>query len=118
MPTPKIGTNTPWGLVDYVTKMAEGIWSVTTPSHGGFLLDDAHAALIPERIKPFTGDNHYWEEDFDYIVPLLLFQPEIEPNTPFKDWVEIEAMLKKERHEWWSEIMIAVLKTVGRTAKK
>ena len=109
MPAPNVGTNTPWGLVDYVTKMADGIWSVCTPSHGGFVLDDAHAKLIPESIKPFTGDNHYWEEDFDYMVPLLFFQPEIEPNTPFTGFSDLEQLLRKEKPDWYDAMLQEVL---------
>jgi hypothetical protein len=113
MTVPKVGTNTPWGLIDYVTQLAEGIWSVSTPGHGGFILDDAHAELIPESIKPVTGDNHYWEEDFDYIVPLLFFKPEIEPNlehTDFSGWDTAEEILKKERPEWWCAIAKQIIK--------
>lgn len=110
MSTPRVArTNTPWGIIDHITKMAPGIWSVSTPSHGGFILDDAHAELIPDSIKPFTGDKHYWEEDFDYMVPLLFFQPEIEPNTPFDGWAEAEQLLKKEKPEWHNAILFEIL---------
>lgn len=109
MTAPKVGTNTPWGLVDFVTKMADGIWSVSTPSHGGFVLDDAHAALMPKSIKPFTGDPHYWEEDFDYMVPLLFFRPEIEPNTKFEGWDNAEELLKKERPAWHDAMFDEIL---------
>lgn len=56
-----------WGQVDQVTTIAPGIEFVSTPSHGGFLLDATAKAAMPEpykAFKPFAGGRSY-EEDCD-----------------------------------------------------
>ncbi len=73
-------TTSPWGAVQECDEMAPGIWHVTTASHGGIVLDQAHADRIPADIKPFIGSGLYWEEDSDWAVPMLLFADEIKPT--------------------------------------
>jgi hypothetical protein len=43
--------STPWGAADHVETIAPGIRSVSTPSHGGILLDAAQraGAIKPRR---------------------------------------------------------------------
>ena len=65
--------NTPWGETETVEQIAEGIQSVSTPSHGGIVLSAERAAMIPHTIEPFTGDYRFWEEDGDWAVPFLIF---------------------------------------------
>ncbi len=118
----KIGDTTPWGIAQWVTKLADGIWSVSTSSHGGIVLDQPHIDRIPPSIKPFTnmGDRRYWEEDFDCYVPVLFFQTEIEANGaligfPFK---EAEEILKKERPRWHTALLIQALKETPKQKKR
>jgi len=40
---------TPWGLSDSVKKVTEGILYVTTPSHGGFKVNEKLLSLIPSH---------------------------------------------------------------------
>jgi hypothetical protein len=68
---------TPWGIADHVEYIAEGIYSVSTPSHGGIMLDHDRADMIPDDIEPFSGDRRFWEEDSDWCVPYLVFRADM-----------------------------------------
>jgi len=108
----KEGDYTPWGPADFVTELAPGIVSVMTPSHGGIFLDEAHQALIPNEIMPFTEDTRFWEEDFDCYVPLLLFRPELHETGALRQFKfdVAEEILKRERPRWWIAIVKAIIK--------
>ena len=38
--------NSPWGTPHGYTQTAPGVWWTDTPSHGGFMVDRAHAAQL------------------------------------------------------------------------
>lgn len=40
--------NTPWGRSDSQKELADGIWMVTTPSHGGVKLSPERQAQMPD----------------------------------------------------------------------
>jgi transposase-like protein len=69
---------TPWGHSDRVTKIAEGILDVSTPSHGGIKLSLERQAQLPAGIKNFTGSYTWWEEDCDWVVPFIIFKNDIQ----------------------------------------
>ena len=64
------GMATPWGIAQTVGKVAEGIWFVTTASHGGYVLDAERNAVVPMavRLASFQGQGvlGYYEEDCDW----------------------------------------------------
>lgn len=69
---------TPWGASDYQEKLAEGMWWVGTPGHGGLMIGKAEARrkLTPEAQacgRPF-GNWLCYEEDCDYAVPFYELQ--------------------------------------------
>ena len=66
--TPKMST--PWGKINHYHKIDDGIYSVSTPGHGGIWLSDEHIEKLPKRYKSFTGTNRFHEEDED--APLVL----------------------------------------------
>ena len=114
----KIGDYTPWGEAQHITELAPGIVSVSTSSHGGIFIDEAHQALIPNEIVPFTKDTRFWEEDFDCYVPLLMFQPEVQEALRHFRFDTAEEILKKERPEWHIACLIATLKTINTKHKE
>lgn len=63
--------NSPWGQVDQETKYAEGVFFVSTPSHGGFMIHKS-VALSPaarEEAEVFNNEYYCFEEDcLAYIV--------------------------------------------------
>lgn len=76
-PAPK---HTPWGQADDVSEVAPGWWSVGTPSHGGFILSAERVADLPqlhiERSFNGQGARGIFEEDCDWVIPVLAFQDE------------------------------------------
>ncbi len=89
--------HSPWGAVQQCDEMAPGIWNVTTASHGGIVLDQAHADRIPADIEPFTGSRRHWEEDCDWAVPMLVFAAEIKPTA------DVLKMAKQTVQYEWGE---------------
>lgn len=66
-------TSSPWGAIEHVTQLAEGIWIVETSSHGGIFLSDQRMAEMPvERRKTFAGGN-WFEEDCDWALVAITF---------------------------------------------
>ena len=51
---------TPWGLADHLTPCTEGIVFCTTPSHGGFHVDEVRNAQIHPAFREADG---WYEED-------------------------------------------------------
>jgi hypothetical protein len=70
-------THSPWGAVDYGERVCEGVFFVSTPSHGGFKLEAKHNVLIPVAFRRQGG---WYEEDCDAAIPTffmpLLFKPD------------------------------------------
>ena len=69
---PQIGGQSPWGTIDHMAKLADGVIFVFTPSHGGVWLSDDRVKEIPESIisTNFLGFRKWWEEDCDAIKVL------------------------------------------------
>ena len=66
--------HTPWGTVQSVRNIADGIDFVTTDRHGGFVLSPERRAEMPLELKAcsFTRDR-YFEEDFAWCAVPLAF---------------------------------------------
>lgn len=60
-----MGTKTPWGISDYTTKIAPGIISYSTPSHGGIHLSPTRLKEMPEVLRLESG---WYEEDCDWCL--------------------------------------------------
>lgn len=50
----------PWGRPDQARQLAPGIWSLSTPSHGGIHLSSERNAAVPPAIR---AENAFYEED-------------------------------------------------------
>ena len=70
---PTLRSHSPWGWIDYVEKLAEGIYLVETPTHGGFWLDKSRTIQLPIDYVPFTGSKEWAEEDMDAPMLACLF---------------------------------------------
>jgi hypothetical protein len=81
--------NSPWGIVDHGERFAEGVFFVSTPSHGGFKLAAVHNVLIPAA---FRREDGWYEEDCDAAIPMffmpLLFKPEevLNARLSLRNW--------------------------------
>ena len=68
-----------WGETDSIDILAPGILWVTTPSHGGIVLDAKRAARMRLfSADPSAGDFRYWEEDCDWAFPFVVFVEEFD----------------------------------------
>ena len=75
---------TPWGAPDSAVLVGEGIWFITTPSHGGYYLEPAANERVPLFYRDCTFDGQgldgFYEGDSDAcIVPVFLpesFEPD------------------------------------------
>lgn len=76
---------TPWGTADSVEHIADGIIFVTTPSHGGFRLDQSRNAQVPYvwRQASFNGQalRGWYEEDCDWSLVALTFPQHFEGHA-------------------------------------
>ena len=71
-PSPRPET-TPWGVPDRADQVLPGIWRVSTPSHGGYVLSDSRQAAIAEALR---RADPFYEEDVDYALVLYGFASE------------------------------------------
>jgi hypothetical protein len=75
---PHIGMSTPWGRADSVTKLADGLYAVGTPSHGGLKLSASLNKKMPSRIRAAGG---WYEEDIQYNWVLVTFPELVEQGV-------------------------------------
>lgn len=86
---------TPWGVRDSLTQHAEGIYSVTTPSHGGFWLSPERLAQVPPswRLARFghasSLTSPWFEEDCDAWLVVLAF-----PDLWAQERVDMARLMK------------------------
>jgi hypothetical protein len=78
---------TPWGKADSVEIIADGIYSVSTPSHGAILLLPQRLAPMPDYMRrPLFLDLYAgYEEDCDWCMPVLIFEKEFRAYYARKD---------------------------------
>jgi hypothetical protein len=65
--------HTLWDTPDMATQRLPGVWWVTTPSHGGFVLSDERQAAMPEALRL---DSIYYEEDVNWSLVVIGFEAE------------------------------------------
>ena len=69
---PIVGDPSPWGVIDGVEPLADGVVFVCTPSHGGAWLSPAAQARMPAALQPMHG-RAFWEEDCEICAVLIVF---------------------------------------------
>ena len=66
-------TYTPWGWTQDIEKLDEGVWRVTTPSHGGMKLSRERWEELPVEVRNTMLNKTFAEEDCEEpIVRALL----------------------------------------------
>ncbi len=68
-----MSTSTPWGMSQQSVKIATGIMSYSTASHGGVHLSKKRNALVPDYMR---SDNGWYEEDCEHAIPCVVFTDE------------------------------------------
>ena len=64
----------PWGQIDNQYLIAEGILSVSTPSHGGLKLSADRQKQMPDFMR---SDDGWYEEDCEWAKVFVVFQADI-----------------------------------------
>ncbi|WP_274630856.1 DUF7007 domain-containing protein [Arvimicrobium flavum] len=74
-------THSPWGAIQHVTQIVDGIWRIDTASHGGLKLSDQRLAAMPPawRSMAYSG-NGWFEEDCDWGLVALAFPEAFKPE--------------------------------------
>lgn len=83
--------NTPWGVSQHTEKLAEGITTVSTSSHGGIKLDATRNAMVPDYMR---NEDGWYEEDCDWAVPAMVFPFAFDYPTPEQAHSSARATLK------------------------
>ena len=81
----KVGTRTPWGQADHVSALADGIWVVSTPGHGGVKVDRSRNAGIHPAWRKAGG---WYEEDIEALIVLITFADELNKEDKLQDFLE------------------------------
>jgi hypothetical protein len=79
--TPTRGCHTPWGAAQTVDPMLDGMWFVSTASHGGIKLSEERNAQVPDAMRRKGG---WYEEDCEWAIPFVVFEAELllQPDHP------------------------------------
>ena len=92
--------DSPWGPITLATRNDQGIWFVSTASHGGFWLSPERREELPEELKgtAFLNEYHgdeWWEEDCD--AQRIAEWRKIKENKKFvEDHLEVIAIRTKK----------------------
>lgn len=104
-------TSSPWGRPDYTKEIAPGIWTVSTPGHGGIKCSPERNAQIAPCHRLADG---WYEEDCDWAFVAITFPAEFsdhyrrtwgetytkDPGDPVEwAWVTLIGMAKSEEQE-------------------
>ena len=69
-----------WGAIYEADQILPGIWSVTTPSHGGLILSDERQQAMPHPLRIEGGS---YEEDVNWSNVILAYEAEIAQRGSF-----------------------------------
>jgi len=85
-----VPVNSPWGKVKFKEQFAQGIWYVSTASHGGIWLSPERRKEM-NRKSAFLKSYTWWEEDEDCFIPISFFSNNILSFSPDKERIVIAA---------------------------
>lgn len=67
----------PWGKPDHAEQVFDGVWSISTPRHGGFYVSAERRKTMPEAWLNASfgrlGRDGWFEEDCDWCMIPLAF---------------------------------------------
>lgn len=109
---PTIGRHSPWGYVDHFQQIADGVWWVSTPRHGGYILSPERAAAMPDTYIGSFGDQRrkgYYEEDVDWCLVEVAFPDDFAAYHIRNEQKPGEERRKAEQHllNWHPDFAIA-----------
>lgn len=69
------GSHTPWGSAQTVVELGDGIWMMTTASHGGIHVRGAAMKAIPTSVREtFINGPEWAEEDCEASIAIAILQ--------------------------------------------
>lgn len=79
------GGYSPWGAVDHIDQLGDGVWLVGTPSHGGVYVNGEARRRIPSVVTETlytaaVGDSAWFEEDAEAALALTLLWDHCDPE--------------------------------------
>ena len=83
---PRLNGYSPWGQIDHLSTIADGIVSVVTASHGGIWLSPERRTQLAERSpellravegRAYCAKPMWWEEDCEAALVLIAFWDEL-----------------------------------------
>lgn len=77
-----LGKQSPWGKIQHVSEIADGIAFFSTPGHGGVKLDRKRNAKVPDYMRAAGG---WYEEDCCYALAMVNFQDEFRAYLEKRD---------------------------------
>jgi hypothetical protein len=92
---PKEGGHSPWGSIQHVTVLADGVWSVDTAGHGGLKLSRERQARMPEYMRRSAG---WYEEDCEWSLPVCVM-----PDIKGHDGKDISEIAKQTFRTWYPD---------------
>lgn len=74
----EIGSHSPWGKVQTSEEIADGIYKVSTPGHGGIMVREtgAEGLLSPETLAAGGVEYGWYYFEEDDIAPIVLLELE------------------------------------------
>lgn len=91
--------NTPWGMADHSKKIADGIYFVSTPSHGGYWLSPENAAKVPAPLALWSDSwarsksrypAEWHEEDVCAATVVVAFPEHFTPEQVQHAWAMVK----------------------------
>lgn len=76
----RVGGSSPWGTIQHVTELADGIVSVSTAGHGGIWITSERERQIPANVRAIArqyAPANWYEEDCDACIPMAWFADEL-----------------------------------------
>lgn len=63
-----------WGAIQEADQILPGVWSISTPSHGGLILSDERQEAMPDALRIEGGS---YEEDVNWSHVILAYETEL-----------------------------------------
>lgn len=99
-------TYSPWGSPQDTKEIAPGIWSVSTSSHGGFILSRERVDAMPRELREqnFLGPNSIgYEEDESWHLVVLAFPDEFDAKMRGHAAAVVERRKQRQTEKAWEK---------------
>ena len=92
--------HTPWGYADGHKRVAAGVWTVSTPGHGGYWLSTERLLMMPTELREcgtWTGERNWFEEDCDWSIVACSFPDLFDAYSLFH---AVKTMMSYHKETW------------------